>query len=95
METLLFDPGTPISAGRRSDLVVSTILRRWCGGLSPVDADPVAEGDDEAATILDGEVPQTTSAPRVFGVTEAPEIDGSARGDLEGRDVARGYLAAG
>ena len=55
--------------------VVSTIL---AGGAvaSPQSVDPVAEGDDEAATILDGEVPQTTSAPRVFGVTEAPEIDG-------------------
>ena len=55
--------------------VVSTIL---AGGAvaSPQSVDPVAEGDDEAATILDGEGLQTMSAPRVFGVTEAPEIDG-------------------
>ena len=39
-------------------------------------ADPVAEGGDEAATILGGEAPGTMAAPQVFGVTEAPEIDG-------------------
>ncbi|MHC4247437.1 MAG: carbohydrate binding family 9 domain-containing protein, partial [Planctomycetota bacterium] len=38
--------------------------------------DPVAAGDDEAATVLAGELPAASDAPRIFGVEEAPEIDG-------------------
>ena len=39
-------------------------------------ADPVAAGDDEAATILADALPAASGAPRIFGVDEAPEIDG-------------------